>query len=202
MSNWEPTEEKPLERVGRCKKTDCAKQLHCFLKDKRRRTPEGTCLTCGADLVDWARVHRRDVRDLNHTITALKYEHIRHEFWCALPLSERAVRFARKLGRLGIYHKARGRIEKKLMQPGRWADYGQVPFEDKADAIHFAQHATATCCRRCIEVWHGIARHQVLPEEDVEYFAKLILRYVVDRLPDLAEEPIVPAPLGGVQTLA
>jgi hypothetical protein len=189
MTDWAPTDERPLKRVKRCKKTDCANQLHCFLKDRQRRTPEGTCLKCGTNLINWDRVHRRDIRDVDHTIESLKYEHIRHEFWCKIPFTQRATLFARKHGRIGIYNEARTRIQTKLVEPGPFADWGQTPFEDKGNAIHFAQHATATCCRRCIEVWYGIQRSEVLSAEDVEYFSQLILRYVIDRLPDLAENP-------------
>jgi hypothetical protein len=189
MSAWEPTEEKPLKGVSRCKKTDCAQHLHCFLKDRHRTTPEGTCLACGADLIDWPRLHRRDMRDVDHTIFSLKYEHIRHDFWCKVQLTARALAFARKHGRSGILREARKRVETKLLQPGRFANWGQTPFEDRGNAIHFAQHATATCCRRCIEVWHGIERQQVLTPEEVDYFAQLMLRYVVDRVPDLADGP-------------
>jgi len=189
MSDWKPAEETPLTGVNRCKLTDCAHDLHCFLKDKKRHTPDGTCLSCGAALVDWPRVHRRDLADVEHTIRALKYEHIRHDFWCTVPLTDRAISFATKHGRKGILQEARSRIAAKLAQPGSFADWGQTPFENKGNAIHFAQHATATCCRRCIEVWHGIARDQVLSSSEVEYFAQLILRYVVDRLPDLLDEP-------------
>jgi hypothetical protein len=192
VTDWQPSEEKPLTGVKRCKLTDCAHDLHCFLKDKKRVTPDGTCLSCGADLIDWRRMHQRDLADIDHTIRALKYEHIRHEFWCTVPLTERAVSFARKHGRKGILQEARTRVEVKLVQPGNFADWGQTPFEDKGNAIHFAQHATATCCRRCIEVWHGIARDQVLSASEVEYLAQLILRYVVDRLPDLLDDAIVP----------
>jgi len=147
-------------------------------------------MECGADLINWPRVHQRDVRDVDHTIQALKYEHIRHDFWCEVQLTPRAVSFARKHGRSGILREARARIETKLVQPGTFADWGQTPFENKGNAIHFAQHATATCCRRCIEVWHGIARDEVISRNDVEYFSQLILRYVVDRLPDLAAKPV------------
>jgi Domain of unknown function (DUF4186) len=190
MSAWKPSEEKPLKGVKRCKKTDCAKQLHCFLKDRHRKTPEGTCLECGAAPVDWHRVHRHDLKDVEYTIAALKREHIRHEFWCNIPWTPKATTFARKHGRSGILRTARVRIETKLRQPGKFADWGQIPFEDRGDAIHFAQHATATCCRRCMEVWHAIARDRALSAHEVEYFAQLILCYVVDHLPDLADGPI------------
>lgn len=193
MSAWKPSEERPLRGVNRCKVTDCGNQLHCFLKDRRRKTPEGTCLTCGAALVDWRRVHQRDLRDVEYTIASLKLEHIRHAFWCDIPLTPKATAFARKLGRSGILVAAHDRIQTKLQEPGTFADWGQTPFEDRGNAVHFAQHATATCCRRCMEVWHAIPRDGVLSADDIKYFAQLIFRYVVDRLPDLTDGPVAVA---------
>jgi hypothetical protein len=192
MSDWSPPEEKPLIGVKRCKKTDCANDLHCFLPDPRRRTPEGTCFDCGAALMDWPRLHRRDPGDIEHTIASLKYEHIRHDFWCIVALTPRKIANARKLGRRGVRGLARHRVETKLKHPGPFADWGQTPFEKGGSAIHFAQHATATCCRRCIEVWYGISRKDVLTPDQITYFAELILRYVVDRVPDFPKELSVP----------
>lgn len=46
----------PLPKMA-CKKTDCTKNLHCFLQNK----PDsgGKCRECGAELVTWSRVHER-----------------------------------------------------------------------------------------------------------------------------------------------
>jgi hypothetical protein len=189
MSDWSPPEEKKLTGVKRCKRTDCANNLHCFMPDRRRKTPEGTCLDCGAALVDWPRLRRLDSSDIDHTVAALKHERIRHEFWCTTSLTPRKVANARKLGRSGVLDSARQRIGKKLQNPGKFADWGQIPFEQGGSIIHFAQHATATCCRRCIEAWYGIDRRQALTEEQIAYFAELILRYVVDHVPNLPQDP-------------
>src|SRR3989454_6847476 len=32
----------------------------------------------------------------------------------------------------------------------------QTQRERSAEIVHYAQHATAACCRKCIEYWHGI----------------------------------------------
>ena len=56
------------------------------------------------------------------------------------------------------------------------------------DILCYAQHATACCCRRCMEYWHGIAPDAPLTDEQVAYFTDLCLRYVFDRMPDLSEK--------------
>jgi hypothetical protein len=141
-------------------------------------------------LIDWPRVHQRDLRDLDHTILALQFEHVRHEFWCTVPFSARAEDYARRRGKRGILVAARQRIRSSVGKPmGIW-DSRQTPWENKGHALHYGQHATATCCRKCIQVWHGIPRDQELNDKDIEYFSQLLLRYVVHRLPDLGDDPV------------
>jgi len=44
---------------------------------KNQRFSKGTCQQCGADLIDWKRVHVRDLDDADNTFKALKNEFIR-----------------------------------------------------------------------------------------------------------------------------
>jgi hypothetical protein len=188
MGEWTAPPEKPLKGMKRCRQTDCTNGLHCFLKHRKRRTPEGTCIACGSGLVDWARVHQRNLNDVTHTIEMLKLEHVRHEFWCTVEVTDRASTYARRLGRIGLLGAARKRIASSVGGAAGGWDGRQTPWENKGHALHYAQHATATCCRKCIEVWHGIPRAQDLSAADVEYFAQLLLRYVLARIPDLGDE--------------
>lgn len=41
-----------------------------------------------------------------------------------------------------------------------------------------AQHATATCCRGCIQKWHGIGKGKDLNKVEVEFFADLIMAWI------------------------
>ena len=188
MDEWTAPADKPLKGMKRCRATDCGNGLHCFLKHRKRRTPEGTCIACGVALVDWPRVHRRDLLDAHNTVEMLKLEHVRHDFWCTVDLTEYATTYARRLGRTRLLVAARKRIASSVGKAANGWDGRQTSWEDKGHALHYAQHATATCCRKCIEVWHGIPRSRELSDADVEYFAQLLLRYVVTRIPDLPEE--------------
>jgi hypothetical protein len=58
----------------------------------------------------------------------------------------------------------------------------------KMNIIHYGQHATATCCRKCIEVWHGIPRGRELAQAEEDYLVELLLTYIRFRLPELGEE--------------
>jgi hypothetical protein len=41
-----------------------------------------------------------------------------------------------------------------------------------------AQHATSTCCRKCLFNWHGIPRYRPLTDDERAYIIRLILRWV------------------------
>lgn len=167
-----------------CTKADCESGLHCFRESKRRaKHPSGSCQSCGATLVDWERVRKLDLYDVAHTFDSLKKEWIRHHYWHE-EIDQRARNYALRKGRLGIVPAAEQRIRKsvggKSSREGR-----QTPWA--GNILYYAQHATACCCRRCIEYWHGIPKDQQLTDEQVNYFTELCLRYVYERMPDLPE---------------
>jgi hypothetical protein len=44
--------------------------------------------------------------------------------------------------------------------------------------VFIAQHATATCCRKCIQKWHGIENGWALNENEIDYFVALIMGWI------------------------
>jgi len=205
VEKWTPPEEKALG-VKRCKRTDCSNGLHCFLKHKERKkrgTSEGTCWACGADLIDWERVHRLDERDINYTTNALRHEAVRHEFWSTVELTDRAIAYALRKGRSNILPAAERLIQSSVGKPRDAFDGRRTPWEGKGHILHFGQHATATCCRQCMEVWHGIATDRPLAGREVDYFARLLSHYVTTRIPKLPDESMhVPRKLQPIITQA
>ena len=172
----------------KCTSTDCENDLHCF-KQLQRMNPDqrGKCRECGADLIDWKRVHRRDIRDAYHTFNALQYEHIRHHFF-HLPIDDVAVRHAKRKGRNGLIDAARHRLLKYLAPSNPQRDGRQTP--RKGNSIFYAQHATATCCRTCLHYWHDIPKGQQLTRRELEYCLQLVQLFLIDRLPNLPDDPI------------
>jgi len=55
-------------------------------------------------------------------------------------------------------------------------DGKQTPY--KGHPVFIAQHATATCCRKCLFKWHRIPRYRDLNEEEVQLCLRLILRWI------------------------
>lgn len=171
-----------------CDGADCEQGLHCFRESKKLAKQygphdSGSCQHCGAKLIDWERVKKRDASDTSHTFSALKSEWIRHRYW-HIDIDQRATNHAMRKGRAGIRtaldKRIRSAVGTKHSRDGR-----QTPWA--GNILYYAQHATACCCRRCIEYWHGIPVEQALTEEQIEYFKDLCFRYISERMPDLKE---------------
>ena len=180
--------QRPEPLKVRCTSADCDNDLHCF-KQLQKMTDDqrGKCRYCGADLVDWNRLHVRDFDDVEYTFAALKHEMIRHHFFHE-EIDEKAIRHAQRKGRILLKQAARHRLDKYLApaQPAR--DGRQTPFQ--GNSIFYAQHATATCCRTCLEYWHAIPKGRELIAVERAYCAALVDCYLDERLPDLADGPI------------
>ena len=55
-------------------------------------------------------------------------------------------------------------------------DGKQTPM--RGHPVFIAQHATATCCRKCIQKWHGIEKGRALNEAEIDYVVMLILGWI------------------------
>jgi hypothetical protein len=174
----------------KCTSSDCGSGLHCF-KAKEGGAAEhkaGSCRECGANLVDWERIHSRNSKDVEHTFAMLKFEFVRHKFW-HIALSEKAINHARRKGRTGIRDCVKNHLTRAIGPAEPWRDGCQTPMvEDAPNALAYAQHATATCCRKCVEYWHGIPRHNELTATELNYLTELSSRYFEDRIPSLTEQ--------------
>lgn len=171
-----------------CTKSDCEDNLHCFRSTKKLRDQGlgGACRSCHAQLVDWPRVHERQLNDVEHTFTKLRLELIRHYFW-HVDIDEQARNHALRKGRTALLGSAVNRIAKAVGVENPYRDGRQTPFT--GNVIYYAQHATASCCRTCIEYWHGIEKGRALTAEEQNYLIQLVTLYIDERLPDLPEGP-------------
>lgn len=180
--------QKPPPLEIKCTDVRCEDDLHCF-KQLKKMTPDqrGHCRACDADRVDWTRLHRRDPEDIGHTFKSLQHELIRHHFFNR-EIDDGAIRHAQRKGRHLLREAVRHRLEKYLApeQPPR--DGFQTPLQ--GNTIYYAQHATATCCRTCLEYWHNIPKGRDLDEDEFEYCVHLVEVFLDRRLPALADDPI------------
>ena len=59
-------------------------------------------------------------------------------------------------------------------------DGKQTPM--RGHPVFVAQHATATCCRGCIQKWHGIYKGRTLKEEEIDFIVALIMVWIEQQL--------------------
>ncbi len=193
-TDWNAEEElKPLKLS--CTSTDCKNNLHCFKETQKMKAANqfGQCRECGVELVNWSRVHKRDINDAIHTFEALKHEKIRHHFW-HVEIDQEAVAHALRKGRSDLRKAATHRIRKYIGEVHEMSDGKKRPYRDgyqtpySGNSIFYAQHATACCCRACIEYWHNIPQGRDLTEDEIAYLTDLAMLYIKERLPDLTDQ--------------
>jgi hypothetical protein len=87
-------------------------------------------------------------------------------------LEERERAYLRDRGLSRVLEHARGFVAARLA-PARLANDGrQTPF--LGHPVFIAQHATACCCRGCLQKWHGIARGCELTATEREYVVAVL----------------------------
>jgi hypothetical protein len=174
----------------RCTMTACGDGLHCYRLTRRlaQVVGPGSCRECKRPLVSLDRTGRRDLSDVDHTFAALQTEAIRHYFWHA-PFGQKALDYAHRAGRLTLHERIPNRIRSRIGKAEPFRDGTQTPVSaGRADALDFALHAIAACCRTCAYYWHGLPKGRPLTDEEIGYLSELARRYLDARLPELPEE--------------
>ena len=59
-------------------------------------------------------------------------------------------------------------------------DGKQTPM--RGHPVFIAQHATATCCRKCIQKWHGIEKGRALNDAELDFVVALIMGWIERQL--------------------
>jgi hypothetical protein len=122
------------------------------------------------------------MRDLDELFAALQRSTFRARF--ALSSKDRAYLVRKTLP--VVLRQARELIAQRLA-PERPANDGkQTPM--RGHPAFVAQHATATCCRKCLERWHFIPMGRPLSEQQVDYVVEVLERWLRTQLP-FAPEP-------------
>lgn len=67
-------------------------------------------------------------------------------------------------------------IDKNLKTYNKEKDGKQTP--TKNHPVFVAQHATATCCRGCIEKWYHIPKEKVLQENEIKCIKAMIMEWI------------------------
>lgn len=67
-------------------------------------------------------------------------------------------------------------INKRLANPLLFNDGKQTP--TKGHPVFIAQHATATCCRKCLFKWHKIEKTHILTQQEKDYICLIIMEWI------------------------
>jgi len=118
------------------------------------------------------------MRDLDDLFAALARSKFRNGF--KLGPKERAYLLEKTLPI--ILDHGRKFLNERLASAVPHRDGRQTPI--RGHPVFIAQHATAACCRGCLEKWHRIPRGQPLSDQQIEYLLEVIRRWLLNNHPD------------------
>lgn len=197
---------KPEESRLSCKAVECNSGRHSYspapkrAADRRKllesvgmetssaiATPHANdrCWACGDESIDWNRTRARNPESIDETLNFLRKEFIRDVYW-QRPFDDVARQAAFTAGYERVRAQVTHRLATTIKKPRRSRfDDIITPWEGHS-VIHYAQHATATCCRRCFEQWYGVpAESRELTDEELRFAELLILEYLARRHDDI-----------------
>ncbi|MEN8259818.1 MAG: DUF4186 domain-containing protein [Pseudomonadota bacterium] len=100
----------------------------------------------------------------------------RSAFRGSFRLRGREAVYLQEKGMGTILDHGRDFIAKRLAPAFPHNDGKQTPM--KNHPVFIAQHATATCCRGCLEKWHRIPKGRPLDEKEQTYVLDIIRRWL------------------------
>jgi hypothetical protein len=112
------------------------------------------------------------MRDRDELFAALSRSRFRSRF----RLRGKEAEYLRQRGIETILEHAKQFVRDRLADAEPAHDGKQTPMRNHP--VFIAQHATATCCRGCIEKWHRIPKGRALTETEVAYLVAVIERWL------------------------
>ena len=115
------------------------------------------------------------MRDLDELFAALGRSSFRRKF----RLAGRDADYLARHGLEQVLAHGRQFIASRLAPAQPTDDGRQTPWAGHPAFV--AQHATATCCRKCVEKWHGIPRGRPLEPAQVDYVLAVLGRWLSEQ---------------------
>jgi predicted Fe-S protein YdhL (DUF1289 family) len=112
------------------------------------------------------------VRELDEVFAELGASPFRRRF----RLRGKDAEYLRDRGLPVVMEHAADFIEKRLAPAEPKNDGRQTPW--RGHPVFVAQHATATCCRGCLQKWHGIPKGRELDAEEKRHVLDAIERWL------------------------
>jgi hypothetical protein len=108
------------------------------------------------------------MRDVQEVLSRLRHSPFRSR----IHLREKERGYLREKGMSEVLKHAAEFIEKRLAPASPVNDGKQTPWRNHP--VFVAQHATATCCRGCLQKWHQIPKGRALTTEEQQYIVEVI----------------------------
>lgn len=116
------------------------------------------------------------MRDLDELFSGLASSKFRQSFH----LKGRELAYLREKGLPTVLEHAHDFIAQRLAPAVIPNDGKQTPY--RGHPVFVAQHATACCCRGCLEKWHRIPAGRPLEPEEAEYIQQVLKRWLMQAL--------------------
>ena len=110
---------------------------------------------------------------MEKVLERLKYSKFRSSFH----LNKKMKEYVNNKGMDVIKTHAYDFVNKRLKIYDIDKDGKQTPMRN-VHPVFIAEHATATCCRGCIEKWHRIKKEKILSDEEIDYIVNLIMTWI------------------------
>lgn len=107
-------------------------------------------------------------------------------FRSRIRLQGKELHYLRQKGLLEVLKHAADFIETRLAPASPANDGKQTPWHNHP--VFVAQHATATCCRGCLQKWHQIPKGRELTPEEQKYIVEVIQFWLVREEDATADE--------------
>lgn len=112
------------------------------------------------------------MENINLMLEKLSYSKFRSSF----KLSKKLRDYTLEKGMDTIKRHAYDLIKKNLSPKDIPNDGRQTPM--KGHPVFIAQHATATCCRKCLYKWYKIPKNRKLTNTEIDYIVSIILNWI------------------------
>lgn len=115
------------------------------------------------------------MRDMEELFAALGQSQFRRGF----RLRGKELAYLRSKGLRAVLEHASDFIDKRLAPAEPANDGKQTPMRNHPAFV--AQHATATCCRGCLQKWHGIQKGHALDDEERRHVLSVLEKWLAEQ---------------------
>jgi predicted Fe-S protein YdhL (DUF1289 family) len=125
------------------------------------------------------------MKDVEEVLDNLRNSKFRRE----IRLHRKETQYLNEKGLETVLKHAADFVEKRLAPAAPANDGKQTPWRNHP--VFIAQHATAACCRGCLEKWHDIPKGRELSDAEKQHVVEIIKRWLSPYLIENNEKRVV-----------